>query len=340
MSSHELRAILFSDIVGFSGKMSVDEAATMRMVKRNAQRHTRVVKQFGGDVVDSMGDGFLCVFASSRQAVLAGLALQEDLRSADETTELRVGVHVGDTIIERKRSRIDDVFGDAVNIAARIESNAPAPGVWVSGRVAADLRNHPDFKLSSAGMFNLKNIPEPMEIFQVLTDLELLETVVSPAEESKKRLAIFRPLSLVVTALLIVASVIAYALSSDEPETLAVLAPLYLAEGEETSHIPGLIQDRLIASLSEQSGLRVISQASARRLSTTDQRLRDEEIDFFIEGSLSQTSESYQLTMRFIEADSERQLYSVSLDESLSDIDTLIESTEATFNDFVTTRFR
>jgi class 3 adenylate cyclase/TolB-like protein len=327
MQVHELRAILFSDIVGFSGKMAVDERATMAMIKRNAARHRQIVKNYDGTLVDSMGDGFLCVFTSSQQAVLAGLALQADLAAADEDTQLRVGVHVGDTIIVREKSLIKDVFGDAVNIAARIESNAPAPGVWISSRVAEDLRNHPDFQLASAGIFNLKNIPEPMEIFAV----QITENIVlrwgagqglDLLKGSRSRLRIWLS-GMIAVVVLSLGALSTWSALQVKPDTLAVLPITYIGEDDGLAYLAMAIQDTLISEIPQTDTIRLISQASAKKLVAANKQLRNEELDYFIEGTLRVDGQTARLHLRLVEADTEALLLPFSEESGIDKVEAI-----------------
>jgi len=327
MQVHELRAILFSDIVGFSSKMAVDERATMAMIKRNAARHERIVKNYNGDLVDSMGDGFLCVFTSSQQAVLAGLALQADLAASNEDTQLRVGVHVGDTIIVRDKSRIQDVFGDAVNIAARIESNAPAPGVWISSRVAEDLRNHPDFRLASAGIFNLKNIPEPMEVFSAqVSDKVHLKWAVDPDGKRilmpKLRMPIW--FAAMIAVMVISGGVlIAWSALQVQADTLAVLPIAFISGDDDLSYLAAAIQAKLISEIPQSKAIRLISQAGAGKLMAADEQLRNEEVDYFIEGSLRISGQTARLHLRLVEADTEALLLAYSEESGTDKVEAL-----------------
>ncbi|WP_320824208.1 adenylate/guanylate cyclase domain-containing protein [Reinekea sp.] len=339
MQVHELRAILFSDIVGFSVKMAVDERATMAMLQRNAARHERVVKNYDGDLVDSMGDGFLCVFTSSQQAVLAGLALQADLAASDEDTQLRVGVHVGDTIIVRNKNQIKDVFGDAVNIAARIESNAPAPGVWISSRVAEDLRNHPDFQLQSAGFFNLKNIPEAMEIFavQVLDAIQLrwaADPGRTPVSKPWLRLPPWLIALIAVIALSVGALTTWFALQV-EPDTLAVLPITLISKNDDLAYLAIAIQDRLLSEIPQSDTIRLISQASAQKLLDANEQFRDEELDYFIEGTLRIEAQSGILQLRLIETDTDALLLSFAQEGALDELDALASTAAAEFSRFL-----
>lgn len=157
----KLTAILFTDIVGFTRKMSDNERDTLEILSLNQKLHRKIVRKHHGRLVKAMGDGYLCTFDSSLQAVMAALQLQRSVNRLGRF-ELRIGIHVADVLFQG-----NDIYGEGVNLAARIESQAPGAGVWVSDRVAADLSNHTELNLRSIGQSELKGIDSPVEIFQV-----------------------------------------------------------------------------------------------------------------------------------------------------------------------------
>lgn len=157
----KLTAILFTDIIGFTRKMSDDERDTLEILNLNQKLHRKIVRKYKGRLVKAMGDGYLCTFDSSLQAVMAALQLERSVNRLNRF-QLRIGIHVADVLFQG-----DDIYGEGVNLAARIESQAPGAGVWVSDRVANDLGNHAELNLTSAGRTAFKGISNEIEIFQV-----------------------------------------------------------------------------------------------------------------------------------------------------------------------------
>lgn len=311
MRERQLRAILFSDIVGFSRQMAADETLTLAALKRNRDSHQRLVSQYNGRIVDRIGDGHLCLFASSLEAVNCGLALQRDLASRQDNTQLRVGVHVGDTLVETWGLGVRSVVGDCVNIASRIESNAPGPGVWVSARVASDLHNHAAYQLDSAGMFDLKNIAEPMEIVQVTNDAPHDAPVANPSPALFRRRKPGRGTVLVsLLAVLLLGAASLLLVEWDDPETLVILPLEYIGADADYAYLAQASTERLQSSLSDLEHFKLVSQVSARRLGGIQTPLDQEEIDFFLEGSVVLNLRQITLGVRLIEADTEALYYS------------------------------
>jgi tetratricopeptide (TPR) repeat protein len=163
MKDHKLAAIVFTDIVGYTRRMEKDEEGTMNLLTRQRAIIFPKVKEFGGEVIKEIGDGLLIMFNSANRAVRFTIAVQEALKGEELT--IRAGIHIGDVIFED-----GDVFGSAVNIAARIEPLAPAGGICISEDVRNQIRNQSDILLNSIGKKELKGVDTPKEIFQIVTE--------------------------------------------------------------------------------------------------------------------------------------------------------------------------
>jgi class 3 adenylate cyclase/tetratricopeptide (TPR) repeat protein len=164
MKEHKLAAIVFTDIVGYTKRMEADEEGTMKLLARQREIIFPVVKEFGGEVIKEIGDGLLMMFTSANRAVRFAISVQEKLK--DDELTIRAGIHIGDVIFEE-----GDVFGSAVNIAARIEPLAPAGGICISENVRSQIRNQRDILTQSIGKKELKGVDESLEIFAVVSEL-------------------------------------------------------------------------------------------------------------------------------------------------------------------------
>ncbi|HLL55569.1 MAG TPA: adenylate/guanylate cyclase domain-containing protein, partial [Myxococcaceae bacterium] len=163
-----LAAIMFTDMVGFSALAQRNETLTLELL----EEHRRLLRGFfsrhGGREVKTTGDGFLVEFDSALDAVLCAVQLQESLAERNRLSiperrvSVRVGIHLGDVI-----HRENDVFGDGVNIAARIEPLAEGGGVCISEDVYRQIRNKLDVPVTKLGRGELKNIQLPVEVYRV-----------------------------------------------------------------------------------------------------------------------------------------------------------------------------
>jgi class 3 adenylate cyclase len=160
----QLAAIMFTDMIGYTALMSEDEALAGRL----RHRHREVLKlhheQYNGEIIQYFGDGTLSIFNSALEAAKCAIAIQLDLRK-DPVVPLRIGLHSGELVWED-----GDVFGSAVNIAARLETFAVEGAILTSRKVQEELSNHRDLLFQSLGNFQLKNVARPMEIFAVANE--------------------------------------------------------------------------------------------------------------------------------------------------------------------------
>ncbi len=159
-----LAAIMFADLVGYSALMQGDEELAYQVRSRYREALEQVVELHSGEIVQHYGDGSVTVFRSAVDGVRAAVALQRKMRE-QPAIPLRTGLHVGDVIRDW-----DGVYGDGVNVAARVEAASPPGGVLVTGRVVRELRNQRDLPTLRIGRAELKNIEEPVELFAISAD--------------------------------------------------------------------------------------------------------------------------------------------------------------------------
>ena len=166
----KLIAILSADVAGYSRLMGNDEETTIRTLTDYRAAISNLVKHHRGRVVDTTGDNLLAEFASAVDAVKCSVEIQRDL--AERNTQLpynrrmefRIGVNVGDVVEEEKR-----IYGDGVNIAARVEALADAGGICISGGVYDQVENKFDLKYEFLGEKEVKNITRPIRVYRVLS---------------------------------------------------------------------------------------------------------------------------------------------------------------------------
>ena len=168
-----LVAILAADVVGYSRLMGANEAATLAALKAHRKELVDVkIAEHQGRIVKLTGDGMLVEFTSVVNAVACATEIQREMRQRNvdvpqnRRIEFRIGVNLGDIIVEE-----NDIYGDGVNVAARIESIAKPGGVAVSGTVRDHIGNKLDLAFEDRGEQSLKNIDPPVRIFDVMLDL-------------------------------------------------------------------------------------------------------------------------------------------------------------------------
>ena len=166
-----LAAILAADVAGYSRLMGDDEEATLRALTEYRAAMTSYIEGRRGRVVGTAGDALLAEFTSVADAVTCAAEIQHDLGRRNENQpqerrlEFRIGIHLGDVMVEK-----EDIFGDGVNIAARLQEMGEPGGICVSGTVHDSIRNKLSFGYDSAGEQSFKNIAEPVRAFHVRLD--------------------------------------------------------------------------------------------------------------------------------------------------------------------------
>jgi class 3 adenylate cyclase len=191
-----LAAILSADVVGYSRLMAEDETATIRTLTDYREEIAMLVRQHRGRVVDSPGDNVLAEFPTALEAGRAAVEIQRVIqaRNADlpgeRRMEFRIGVHLGDVAAEGNR-----IYGDGVNIAARLEGLAEPGGICISGTVYEQVESKLDLGCEDLGEQSVKNIPKPVRAYRVRIDAGRAATEVQP--RSARRTALVAALLVV-----------------------------------------------------------------------------------------------------------------------------------------------
>ena len=163
-SSRQLAAIMFTDIAGYTALMGEDEHIAFELLRLNRKVQQPLIEEYNGKWIKELGDGVLASFHTVIDAVLCAGAIQ---RAADAVPglKLRIGIHLGDVLFEN-----NDVFGDGVNIASRLQALAPIGGIWVSESVHKSISNKKGVNSRFIQEEVLKNVKEPVKIYEIVVD--------------------------------------------------------------------------------------------------------------------------------------------------------------------------
>ncbi len=277
----KLTAILSADVKGYSRLMGEDEEGTIRILKAYMQVITGFIQQHRGRVVATGGDSVLAEFASVVDAVRCAVGIQEELKDRNKELpegrrmEFRIGVNLGDVVEEG-----DNILGDGVNVAARVQSLADPGGISISGTVYDQIRNKLVFGYEFLGEQTVKNIKEPVRVYRVRMDPEVSSTKL---EEEKKptRKGLSKAALAVITVLVIAGGVILYQfalrpspskveIASKEKMTfplpdkpsIAVLPFVNMGGDPEQAYFADGMTEDLITDLSKVAGLFIIARNS------------------------------------------------------------------------------
>ena len=291
----KLAAILSADVAGYSRLMRDDEEATVRNLAAHRVLITKIIQNHNGRVVDSPGDNILAEFASVVDAVNAAIKIQEEIRKSNTDTpedrrmEFRIGINLGDVIEEEER-----IYGDGVNIAARVEGLAAAGGICISGTVYEHVKNKLSLEYEYLGEQTVKNIPEPIRLYRISTK----SSDVSP-EEDRQRNVPHQP-------------------------SIAVLPFVNISGDPEQEYFSDGITEDLITDLSKISGLFLIARNSSFTYKGKSVKVQEVSSDlgvrYVLEGSVRKVANRVRITAQLVDATTGGHLWAERYDRDLKDI--------------------
>lgn len=176
-TTRKLAAIMFADIVGYSRMMGENETLTVNLIQEYENIVSPIIENYNGKILKRMGDGLFCEFSSALEAVDCASQMHSALDSFNQSKQhkflltIRVGIHLGDVV-----TKGDDLYGDGVNVAARIEPIAPPGGICISQAIHAVISNHSKYEFVSLGKRTLKNIKRMHNLYLVKTGFEIEKT--------------------------------------------------------------------------------------------------------------------------------------------------------------------
>lgn len=302
----KLAAIFSADVKGYSRLMGDDEVGTIRTLTSYREVMTLLIRQYHGRVVDSPGDNLLAEFASVVDAVQCAVEIQQALKQrnadlpASRKMEFRIGINLGDVIVEGER-----IYGDGVNIAARLESLAEAGGICIAGSVYDQIETKLALGYEYLGEQTVKNIAKPVPVYCVT-----LEPGVVPAGRERGEVTSFlQPSSTMVLP--------------DKPSIAVLPFANFSGDSEQEYFSDGITED-LITDLSKLSGLFVISRNSVflykGRAVKPEQVSKELGVRYLLEGSVRKAGSRVRITAQLIDATTGYHLWADRYDRELQDI--------------------
>jgi adenylate cyclase len=295
-----LTAILAADVVTYSRLMSLDEAGTHAAWRSHRSEIDRTITEYEGHIVKLTGDGFLAEFPSVVNAVACAATVQRGMRERnanvrqDRRIELRIGINIGDVIVEA-----EDIYGDGVNVAARLESIAKPGGIVVSGPVRDNVGNRLDLHFEDLGEQTLKNISRPVRVYSV-------------HQKSSSQLCSAA------------SDVSAVEFCDIEKPSIAVLPFVNFSGDPEQEYFSDGITEDIITDLSKISGLFVVARnttfaykAKPVRVQQIGQDLR---VGFVLEGSVRKAGSRVRVTAQLVDTEKGGHIWAERYDRDLTDI--------------------
>lgn len=289
-----LAAIMFTDMVGFTALAQRAEVTAMELLEGQRGVIRPLLAKHNGREVKTIGDAFLVEFASALEAVMCGVEIQLALQevnaknSEEKKTTVRIGIHLGDVIHNG-----EDVAGDAVNIASRIEPLAPPGGVCITAQVYASVVNKVEYQFESLGSPKLKNVYLPIEVFLITGYGQ----------------SVSRPVSI----------------NTDLPkDRVAVLPFTNISPDQADEYFADGMTEELISSVSKTKGLRVIARTSVMRYKGTQKNIaevgRELNVGSILEGSVRKVGDKLRITVQLIDTSNEEPHWSQEYDRELRDV--------------------
>ncbi|MEP1151177.1 MAG: adenylate/guanylate cyclase domain-containing protein [Balneola sp.] len=288
-NQRSLAAIMFADMVGYTKLMQEDESQAKVLRDRQRSVIDKSIFIHGGKVKQYYGDGTLSMFPSAINAVEAAQEIQEKLRESPQVP-LRIGIHIGDVVHDD-----EGVFGDAVNVAARVQSLSIAGGVMISGKVFEEIKNHPGIKVEAFGEHDLKNVFNPISIYALANKgLEIPEQ--SYVQE----------------------------ITGSHKNSVAVLPFANFSANPDNEYFSDGITEEIINALVKLDGLQVPSRTSVFAYKNTNKDVREigKELNVatVLEGSVRREGNHIRVTAQLINTDDGFHVWSENYDGEAKDI--------------------
>ena len=303
----QLSAILFTDIEGYTAIMQESEHKAMMIRNRHREILQKAHKEFNGRIVQYFGDGTLSTFQSVIEAVQCALSMQQKFLKSPQVP-VRMGLHIGDIVIND-----DDIFGDGVNLASRIESLGVVGSVLMSDKANDELHNHPELKTLSVGVYHLKNVQRSVEVF-ALNHKELVKPIPGSLKgktgeekdngpEEQKRSDPGKSISL---------------------KSIAVLPFVNMSNDPEQEYFSDGMAEEIINSLTRLKKLKVAGRTSSFQFKgkNIDMRELGEKlnVDSVLEGSVRKQGNRLRVTAQLVNVEDGYHLWSERYDREIDDV--------------------
>ncbi len=330
--TRQLAAIMFTDIVGYTALMGKDEQKAFELLKKNREIQKPLIKHYNGTWIKELGDGVLASFHTVTDAVFCAAAIHKACSVVDGL-KLRIGIHLGEVVFED-----NDVFGDGVNIASRLQALAPIGGTWVSESVYKNVSNKKEITTEFIREEILKNVSEPVKIYEVrvegATDYKnesLADLKKSTTTTVRKKTIFFA-----IAALLILVAVSSWyffvyqkqgnaSVANNELEkSIAVLPFVNMSSDPEQEYFSDGMSEELLNLLAQIPDLKVISRTSAFSFKGKNEDIRKIGktlgVGNVLEGSVRKSGNMIRVTVQLIETRNGTHLWSETYDRNIEEI--------------------
>jgi adenylate cyclase len=286
----QLAAIMFTDIAGYTSLMGNDEKRAFEILGKNRQLQRPLIEKYNGKWIKELGDGVLASFSSGTDAVLCASEIQQTCNGNNDY-KLRIGIHLGEVMFEN-----DDVFGDGVNIASRLQTVAPIGGIWISESVQRNVSNKKEINIKYIREELLKNVKEPIHIYEIILGS-------TPAPQ---------------------VDVHTLPLKTFPGKSIAILPFVNMSSDPEQEYFSDGISEEIINILAQIPGLKVPGRTSSFTFKGKNEDLRivgeKLSVNTILEGSVRSSGNRIRITAQLINVSDGYHLWSEKFDRVLNDI--------------------
>ncbi len=329
-TQRRLAAIMFTDMVGYSALSQKNEALALELLEEHRKILRPIFLKYSGREIDTAGDSFFVEFQSAVDAANCAIEIQTTLLNRNVTTEperqirIRIGLHIGDVV-----QLGNNVHGDGVNIAARLEPLCTPEGICLSEDFARAVQNKLEYPVTKKGEVNLKNISSPMIIYCVELPWVKEKQLETNLKISRRKILKYAvpPAILILIVLMILTVKFLFSVFTDDKEMhtrIAVLPFLNIGNDSKDEYFADGMTEQIISSLSNLSGLNVIARASVMKYKNVEKDLKEIgqelKVGTVLEGSIRMSMNKARITVNLIDISTQENIWAMDYDKELKDI--------------------
>jgi len=328
----QLAAIMFTDIVGYTALMGKDEQKAFAFLTKNREIQKPIIEQYNGRWIKELGDGVMASFNTASDAVNAAIKIQQACNAA-KNFELKIGIHMGEVVFEN-----DDVYGDGVNIASRIETLGVGSSILFSKTIRDQVKNNAEFQISSLGSFDFKNVGETVEVFAlsnpgfVVPKRNAMQGKLKKTKANNtKRIVIITAAAIVlIAAIFLTRNFLFNKNLSASPRSLAILPFENLQKDSSLLYLADGMPENLINRLSSFPDVKVFARSATFKLPDTSKNIsslrRLLNADVVLTGQLQQNKGVYYLSCQLVDAANQNQIWGAKYEMTNNDISVIEDS--------------
>ncbi|MGB6268829.1 MAG: adenylate/guanylate cyclase domain-containing protein [Olleya sp.] len=290
----QLACIMFTDIVGYTSLMAKDESLALKTLDQNRIIHRTIISKYDGEFIKELGDGVLAIFSTATDAVSAASEIHIAAKN-NKNLNIRIGLHLSEIIYEN-----GDVFGDGVNIAARVEPKAPSGGTYITHAVQSNLFNKKGIDTKYVGTLSFKNVAQDMKIYEVLVNDNFKSSVTINKENYEKTIV------------------------NSQKKSIAVMPFINMTKDPEQDYFCDGIADEILIILSNIKDLKIVGRSSSFQFKNSP--LSPKEIssilnvNHILSGSVRRNGNKIRITAHLNNTIDDVQVWAERYDRELTDI--------------------